>query len=266
MDFRKINYDVMNDTVDLCSKLNYLKNAIADSVSRERIVFQDDKVESGSIVPNRNMKIMVSGRRTYEAAEQYNGKKICCLDFANNHNVGGSPWSAGAQEESMCRISTLYPCIFAKKKEFYDPHRKSFEDGLMDEMGNDDLIYVPDVVVFKSDDFTPKLKDESEWFKTDVIVSAAPQLGWNYDEKKYRTVMESRIKRILDVASVEKVQALILGAFGCGAFNNPPEIVADVFADMIRNYDFETVEFAVFCYKDTTNFDVFERRFKDLTV
>ena len=78
--------------------------------------------------------------------------------------------------------------------------------------------------------------------------------------------MESRIKRILDVASVEKVQALILGAFGCGAFNNPPEIVADVFADMIRNYDFETVEFAVFCYKETTNFDVFERRFKDLTV
>lgn len=127
MDFRKINYDVMNDTIDLCTKLEYLKKSINDSVAREYIVFQDDKVETESLVPNGNMKIMVSGRRTYEAAEQYKGKKICCLDFANNHNVGGSPWSAGAQEESMCRISTLYPCIFAKKEEYYDRHKKSLK-------------------------------------------------------------------------------------------------------------------------------------------
>lgn len=111
-----------------------------------------------------------------------------------------------------------------------------------------------------TDESIPKLKEESSWFKTDVIVCAAPELDWEYDETRYRNIMESRIKRILDVAAKEKVKVLILGAFGCGAFNNPPEIVSDIFASLIRLYDFEVVEFAVFCRNDTTNFDVFKKR------
>ena len=45
---------------------------------------------------------------------------------------------------------------------------------------------------------------------------------------------------------------------------NPPEIVADIFASLIKNYNFETVEFAVFCRNDTKNYDVFEPRFVKL--
>ena len=128
-------------------------------------------------------------------------------------------------------------------------------------MGNDDLIYVPDVTVFKTDESVPEMMDEDAWFKTDVIVSAAPVLDVDFDEAKYRKAMESRIKRVLDVASKEKVQVLILGAFGCGAFNNPPEIVSEIFSRLIGKYDFETVEFAVFCRYDTKNFDVFSKTF-----
>ena len=65
----------------------------------------------------------------------------------------------------------------------------------------------------------------------------------------------------LDTPAKEKVEVLILGAFGCGAFCNPPEIVSDIFASLIRNYNFETVEFAVYCRSDTKNFDVFESKF-----
>ena len=181
-------------------------------------------------------------------------------DFANSHSVGGAPWSAGAQEESMCRTSTLYPCLYAEKRDFYELHSDEFDAGEIDEMGTDDLIYVPDVVVFKTDESVPKLKDEDSWFKTDVIVSAAPELDWGYDDIAYEKIMESRIKRILDVASKENVQVLILGAFGCGAFQNPPEVVSSIFARLIRKYDFEIVEFAVFCRDDTKNFDVFQKR------
>ena len=258
MNYTEINKTVMDNTLEMCHKLNYLRESILQSIHKEYIVYQDDKIELEALTPRKDMTIIVSKKRTFEAAEEYKNKKVCCLDFANNHNIGGAPWYAGAQEESMCRTSTLYSCISAKEQEFYKKHIHEYESGIIDEMGNDDLIYVPDVVVFKTDDSVPELKDESEWFKTDVIVSAAPQLGWNYDEKKYRTVMESRIKRILDVASFEKVQVLILGGFGCGAFHNPPEIVSDVFADMIGNYDFETVEFAVYCRDDSTNFEVFD--------
>lgn len=260
IDYRKINYEVMENTHELCLKMDSLRKAIADSVSREYVVYEDDDFNPGPITANKEMQIIVSKERTYEAAEKYKGKKICCLDFANNHSIGGGPWHAGAQEESMCRTSTLYPCLCAKEKEFYDKHTQEFDSGKIDSMGNNDLIYIPDVVVFKTDESIPKLKLETEWFKTDVIVAAAPQLGWSYDENRYRKLMISRIKRILDVAAKEKVEVLILGAFGCGAFRNPPEVVAEIFASLIKNYNFETVEFAVFCYKVTTNFDIFKER------
>ncbi len=263
LDYKRINKSVMDNTQELCGCLDYLKKAIVDSISREYIVRQEDVFELTDMTANEDMKIIVSKERTFEAAEKYKGNKICCLDFANCHSVGGSPWYAGAQEESMCRISTLYPCIYAKKEEFYEKHILKYQARKIDDMGTDDIIYVPDVVVFKTDESIPKLKEESSWFKTDVIVCAAPELDWEYDETRYRNIMESRIKRILDVAAKEKVKVLILGAFGCGAFNNPPEIVSDIFASLIRLYDFEVVEFAVFCRNDTTNFDVFKQRLSE---
>ena len=257
MDYKQINKTVMDNTIELCENLNFLKKSISDSISREYIVYQNEKIELKPSVENGYPRILVSKKRTFEAAEEYKNKKVCCLDFANNHSVGGAPWYAGAQEESMCRISTLYPCINAKRKEFYEKHIQEYDLKIIDNMGNDDLIYVPDVVVFKTDESIPKLKTENDWFRTDVIVSAAPQLGWNYDKNAYKTIMESRIKKILDVAAKEKVEVLILGAFGCGAFHNPPEVVANIFNDMIRAYSFEIVEFAVFCRDDTQNFDIF---------
>ena len=259
VDYRRINYEVMDDTYALCKNNEALKNAIDNSIKKEYIVYEDEEVALEPISAYKNIKIVVSKERTYEAAEKYKGKKICCLDFANNHSIGGGPWHAGAQEESMCRTSTLYPCLEAQRSSFYEKHILEFESRRIDSMGNNDLIYIPDVVVFKTDESIPKLKPETEWFKTDVIVAAAPQLWGPYDEKRYKELMTSRIKRILDVAAKEKAEVLILGAFGCGAFHNPPEIVAEIFATLIKKYNFEIVEFAVFCRgNNTANYDIFK--------
>ncbi|KIR01522.1 hypothetical protein P261_00336 [Lachnospiraceae bacterium TWA4] len=42
---------------------------------------------------------------------------------------------------------------------------------------------------------------------------------------------------------------MILGAFGCGAFYNPPEIVVQAFNSIVNEFEdcFETIEFAVYC-------------------
>ena len=129
MDYRQINKSVMHNTIELCEKLNFLRNSIETSISKEYVVYQDEKLEVKSLVPNKDMKIIVSKERTFEAAEKYKDRKVCCLDFANNYSVGGSPWYASAQEESMCRISTLYPCINARKKDFYEKHIQEYEMG-----------------------------------------------------------------------------------------------------------------------------------------
>ncbi len=262
MDFSVINKTVMDDTQRLCAEHDTLKKSIQDSIAGEYLVLQDGTFTPPAINANGDMKVIVSKERTFEAAEKYKGRKLCCLDFANYYHVGGAPWSARAQEESMCRISTLYPCLYAKNQEFYEKHTTEFVNGVIDDMGGDDLIFIPGVTVFKTDVAAPTLRPEADWFTTDVIVSAAPQLDLDDsgDGQRYRQAMTSRIQRILDVAAQEKEEVLVLGAFGCGAFCNPPEIVADIFAFLIRSYDFAVVEFAVYCRGNTTNYDVFNRR------
>ena len=264
INYREINNAVMDDTMQMCGQVESLKKSIDNSIKNEYVVYQSEPLIAGDLQKNPGMKVFVSKKRTFEAAEAYKSKKLCCLDFANYYSMGGAPWSAGAQEESMCRVSTLYPCLQVQEQAFYKKHFLEEDKGEINFMGGHDLIYIPGVTVFKTDESIPKLKDEASWFNTDVIVSAAPELFDDYDEEQYRKVMTERIRRILNLAAKEKVEVLILGAFGCGAFKNPPEIVADIFASLIKDYSFETVEFAVFCRNDTKNYDVFESRFAKL--
>ena len=155
--------------------------------------------------------------------------------------------------------NSVYPCLCARKQDFYEKHIREDMAGVIDYMGSDDLIFIPGVTVFKTDESEPKLMPEHEWYDVDVIVAAAPELDWDSEEPGFRKVMEQRIKRILDVVSREGEEVLVLGAFGCGAFRNPPEVVADIFASLIRGYDFETVEFAVFCRdSETKNYCAFK--------
>lgn len=58
-----------------------------------------------------------------------------------------------------------------------------------------------------------------------------------------------RLRRILDIAVTNKVENIVLGAFGCGAFMNDPKVVASATAEVIRDYHlaFRAIEFAIFC-------------------
>ncbi len=59
-------------------------------------------------------------------------------------------------------------------------------------------------------------------------------------------------------------QVLILGAFGCGAFKNPPEVVAEAAYEIVKEYihSFETIEFAIYSSEgESKNMSVFKRVF-----
>ena len=49
-------------------------------------------------------------------------------------------------------------------------------------------------------------------------------------------LLTARICRIFEIAVANENEVLILGAFGCGAFRNPPEIVARVFNKVMQDY------------------------------
>ena len=257
--FRRINHFVMDHTYSLCTNNEKYMKEIDNTNKASYIVKQEDDL---NVKPDgKTTNIIVSKKRTYEAAKAYNGKKIAVLNFANNHSIGGAPWSAGAQEESLCRISTLYPCLEKFKKEFYQYHKDLYMNGKMDELGNDDLIYLPNIMVFKTDESVPKLMEDKDCYYVDVITSAAPDLAVKfYDWNEYRILMYNRLKKIIQVAKKENVDIFILGAYGCGAFHNPPEIIASLFKELLNEYHFDTVEFAVYCYNDDkfSNYNVFK--------
>ena len=70
------------------------------------------------------------------------------------------------------------------------------------------------------------------------------------DGDNYEEMIRSRIKKILDVAAKEGNEVVILGAWGCGAFKNPVEVVARIFVELLKNYNFEIVEFALATIND----------------
>jgi len=247
--YRRINYEVMIDTKSCYESIPELQQAVNKSVEEQFVVYEEDNIDQ-PLPENVHTKYIVSGKRSLEAAKAYCGKKVAVLNFANNHAIGGAPFSAGAQEESICRCSTLLPCLEAMKEPFYIKHRDQYRNQEIDFMGNDDLIYTPNVVVFKTDERTdpvyPKMMEREEWYNVNIITCAAPQLTHvAYLPANYKKAIESRIKKILDVAAKEGNEVVILGAWGCGAFGNPIEIVAKTFVELVRNYDFEIVEFAL---------------------
>lgn len=64
----------------------------------------------------------------------------------------------------------------------------------------------------------------------------------------------------MHIAAANHTDVLILGAFGCGAFENDPDIVAYAYSQVIREYAdyFKRIEFAVYCRKyETYNYDAF---------
>ena len=60
-------------------------------------------------------------------------------------------------------------------------------------------------------------------------------------------------------------EVVILGAFGCGAFQNKPEVVALAAKNVIKEYlhAFMVIEYAVYCSpRDDRNYKVFDRTLK----
>lgn len=186
---------------------------------------------------------------------------------------------ASAQEECLCRCSGLYFCLNtpAMWNGFYTPHRNAH-----DPLHNDDIIYTPGITVFKTDTANPKLMPEADWYDVNVITCAAPNLRpkpsnqYNSGDGTQAVTLkdsdllrlhEKRLRRILDVAVAEENEVMILGAFGCGAFLNNPEVVAQAAKNVLGDYlhAFQTVEFAVYCSsRDRQNFEIFERVLKTL--
>lgn len=164
---REENVEIFKDTMKLCAENAGLKAGIAKSIKEQQLIRQDEVIANkGKDIYTEQAKIIVSKKRSYEAAAGYNGQKVCVHNFASATNPGGGVTrGSSAQEECLCRCSSLYCCLNIPEMwdGFYTPHRNMHSP-----IHNDDIIYTPGVTVFKTDTSSPKLMPEKEWYIENV--------------------------------------------------------------------------------------------------
>lgn len=202
---------------------------------------------------NEGTQIEVTDETTLEAA-----KRICkenadenpfVLNFANGFQPGGGFLvGAVAQEESLARASSLYPCLTANM-DMYEFNRQQ-----RTELASDWMIYSPKVPVFRNDDASFLEKPYYVTFLTSPAVCVR-----NFSEKEIAenadliySVNRERIRKFLWLANHKGHQTLILGAWGCGAFRNRVEDIAETFDDLLKNEFANCFEKVIFAIYDTT--------------
>ena len=151
---------------------------------------------------------------------------------------------------------------FKRQPEEAEKEKKKRAAALINDMAKDEFFMSSILVGLISSDNNrteSEIKrnlDHFKWLKTGLEY-ATPK-----NDKQERQIM---IRRILEVALSEGCDTIILGAFGCGAFQNNPEVVALANRNVIKDYlhAFKNIEFAVYCSpRDERNFKIFERVLK----
>ena len=267
---------VFKDTMDWIDTDPELSASIPIAKKNTKIFYEDD-YPAFDTSNEKDMIVTVSGDRSYQAAmrlsRENRGAKIAVMNFANAfHAGGGVTKGSSAQEESLCRTSTLYPLLYRKtlRDTFYKHHHE-----LNTPKASDSLIYTEGVIICKTDEDVPKRLPKEEWVTVDVITIAAPDLrdksnihaplvngGTYMNDAELFGYHVKRAIHLLTCAAAKGTDILVLGAFGCGAFQNNPEVVARAYKTALSEFPkvFSQIEFAVYCPPSgSVNFDVFNR-------
>ena len=276
---QKQNVQVFVDTLYFIHINKTLTDATEQSI-KSTVIYRENEYPEINTDKIFDTNILVTKSRTFEAAirnyKEHKDKKIAVLNFASATTPGGGvTFGSSAQEEALCRCSTLYSVLNTNYllDNFYQRNSDASNP-----LNNDDIIYTKDIIICKTDTDHPTRLQEKDFVKVDVITCAAPNLRerpsneFNIsngehvsisDEELYKIHLQ-RAKHILHIAKLNDVEILILGAFGCGAFRNNPKVVARAFKDALNEYkkSFFIVEFAIYTRPyEEENFLAFEKTF-----
>ncbi|MEL6624095.1 MAG: TIGR02452 family protein [Bacteroidota bacterium] len=182
------------------------------------------------------------------------------LNFASAKNPGGGFLNGSqAQEESLARASSLYPCLL-KAKDYYETHR-SMRGGLY----TDHMIYAPQVPIFKEEDGNLMEKPVHATIVTSPAVNAGAVLKNNPEKiDQILPLQKQRMEKLLGLAACKGHEVLILGAWGCGVFKQNPVEIAGLFHHFLegkfRGF-FRRVVFAVYTRDEEKMMRPFQRHF-----
>lgn len=199
--------------------------------------------------------------------EKENGGNVAVLMFASPLEAGGGMAdSNNGQEEDLCRRSDifgfmwdqahfvatnqLYPLVSLQSPTQVDPSYAEMEAN-----GKNGMIHVPQVTVFRASK-AQSYAFLDKPFEVGMLISPAPNKPTltafeefaNYTRSEDVGQVWKLITTQLSVACKNGYDTVILGAFGCGAFSNPPQTVALLYQTIIQNHfkgAFKKIVFAI---------------------
>ena len=179
--------------------------------------------------------------------------KTCVLNMASYKRPGGGVHNgARAQEECLFRCSNLIQVV---PTSFYP-------------LEVNEALYTKDAIFFKDKEY-----DYMGPVVCDVVTIAAINLNENakYDPVQnvadYRKITKDKIRLMVSLAAQNKVKNLVLGAWGCGVFNNDPTTMSQYFSEVLigegYSVDFDNIVFAIINDHNSVgnNFDIFNNQF-----
>jgi uncharacterized protein (TIGR02452 family) len=226
-----------------------LRDAIAAATAGTKL-YDLDVVARFRPPATRATTIRVTAETTTEAIVRLcgaGGGHLGALNFASARNPGGGfLGGAQAQEEALARSSALYPCLLTQPA-YYERNRANRSALYLDL-----AIYSPGVPFFR-DDAGDLLASTA---CCSIITAPAPNAGaiqqnQPADVPAIVPTLRRRAELVLAVAAAEKIDRLILGAWGCGVFRNNPAQVATTFAQLLLGHGpfagvFAEVVFAIY--------------------
>ena len=181
--------------------------------------------------------------------DQDSADDLCVLNMASAKNPGGGVYGgAGAQEEYLFRCSDYYrflfqyadPASFDCEKVYGIPHNPRHSYPLKRNFGG---VYSHGVTIFRNTEANGYALLETPW-KVNFVAVAANNIrrymnGRTTIPDKFIPSTLSLIRTILRIAYNNGQRRLVLGAFGCGAFANPPGHMAQLFKQVFEEPEFQ---------------------------
>ena len=195
------------------------------------------------------------------------------------HPGGGVLQGSSAQEEDLCRRSTLAISLYqfslpggryGDLADMVSVKRRAERYPMDNTYGG---IYSPDITFFRGTrDEGYVLLDEP--FKAAVISVASlnynPKHGHNQLDngnipEADKPILKEKIRTILRIGALKGHDSLVLGALGCGAFCTPPAQMARLFHEVLDESEFQgrfkKIVFAIIDSLSSNNFQPFSKEF-----
>ena len=199
-------------------------------------------VEGGTkVIVECNDCLVAAGRLVNE------GYNPVLLNFASaGHPGGGVETGARAQEETICRRSTLTRSIYSFDAKYASRYGYALQAGehypIVSEFS---AVYSPAVTVFREGIDCLFMEEP---YDVAVVTCAALNLNGKYPIKLTPdghmpqaaiAITRNKIRTVFRIGLTYGHDSLVLGAFGCGAFKNPPAEIARLFHEVMEEPEFK---------------------------